>query len=75
MTLSASVWLSATEAEVTTWGASWAERALTSSYADRARELGVTDGTLQRISDGWREWSRSPDAWLLMPHGELLARP
>ena len=46
-----------------------------SDFADHARRVGAADdAALQRIADGWHEWSTHPDGWLLMPHGTLLAR-
>jgi hypothetical protein len=42
-------------------------RDITEQKADQA--------ALQRIADGWLEWAAAPDGWLLMPHGEILARP
>lgn len=73
--LSASTWLFETDAQREWWGGSWAERVLHSSYADHALEQGLADrATLERISAGWREWIEAEDGWLLMPHGELLAR-
>lgn len=71
----ASVWLYA-DAEDRSWFAdSWAQRATESDFARHALDHGLADpGELQRIADGWREWAGSEDGWLLMPHGEILAR-
>ncbi|MCT9820912.1 methyltransferase domain-containing protein [Microbacterium sp. W1N] len=71
----ASLWLFETPADRAWWGGAWADRALHSSFADNARRLGLADdAALQRISDAWREWAAADDGWLLMPHGEVLAR-
>lgn len=75
VTVSASTWLFETDEQRAWWGGSWADRALHSSYADHALEQGIADrADLERISAGWREWAASEDGWLLMPHGEILAR-
>ena len=72
---SASVWLYESPAEREWWGGLWADRALKSSFAEHAVTYGVTDRAgLERIADGWREWAAAEDGWLLMPHGEVLAR-
>ena len=73
--VSASTWLFETDEQRAWWGGSWADRALHSSYAHHALEQGIADrADLERISAGWREWAASEDGWLLMPHGEILAR-
>lgn len=72
---SASVWLYESDADRQWWGSMWADRVRSSAFADHALRLGITDPRgLERISDGWREWAASPDGWLLLPHGEVLAR-
>jgi SAM-dependent methyltransferase len=72
---SASVWLYESPAEREWWGGLWADRALKSSFADHAVAHGITDRAgLERIAEGWREWAAADDGWLLMPHGEVLAR-
>ncbi|MCP2637701.1 methyltransferase domain-containing protein [Microbacterium sp. HD4P20] len=70
----ASTWLFEDEADRAWWGGMWADRVLQSAFADAARATGADDALLHRISDGWREWAASEDGWLLMPHGEILAR-
>lgn len=71
---SASLWLFETPEDRAWWGGAWADRVLKSSFAASARAIGADDDTLQRISDGWREWAAADDGWLLMPHAEILAR-
>ncbi|MEZ3159468.1 methyltransferase domain-containing protein [Microbacterium sp. BWT-B31] len=72
---SASVWLFETPEDRAWWGDAWAARALHSSFAEHAVALGAADtARLERIAEGWREWAASPDGWLVMPHGEVLAR-
>jgi ubiquinone/menaquinone biosynthesis C-methylase UbiE len=75
ITPSASVWLFATAEDRAWFGDSWAQRATESDYAHQALERGLADrDRLARIADGWRAWAAAPDGWLLMPHGEILAR-
>lgn len=72
---SASVWVFDTPEKREWWGGMWADRVLSSAFAQHARELGLADdATLRRISDAWREWAAHPDGWILLPHGEVLAR-
>lgn len=72
---SASIWLFESPEARAWWGGAWADRALHSSFADNAQRLGLADrATLERISAAWREWAADEDAWLLMPHGEVIAR-
>lgn len=72
---SASVWVFDTPDKRAWWGGMWADRVLASAFAGHARRLGLADdAVLQRISDAWREWADHPDGWILLPHGEILAR-
>lgn len=75
VTSSASLWLFESPEDRAWWGGMWADRALQSSFADHAQSHGIADrAALERISEGWREWAADEDGWLLMPHGEVLAR-
>ncbi|MCR2809570.1 MULTISPECIES: methyltransferase domain-containing protein [unclassified Microbacterium] len=75
VTATASVWLFESDEDRQWWGSAWAERAVASSFAENALSLGVTDRSgLARIAEAWRLWAASPDGWLLMPHGEVIAR-
>lgn len=72
---SGDVWCYASDAEVAWWSDLWADRVMYSGFAGQAIERGVADRVdLQRMSDAWREWGTTPDAWCLIPHGEILAR-
>lgn len=72
---SASVWVFDTPEKRAWWGGMWADRVVASAFADHALRLSLADdATLQRISDAWREWAAHPDGWILLPHGEILAR-
>ena len=75
VTAGASAWCFATDEDRAWWGGLWADRALRSTYATQSLALGLADeGTLERISDGWRAWSAEPDGWFAILHGEILAR-
>ena len=53
----------------------WEARVLQSAFAGDALGKGVaTQDELEEISRAWREWAGSPEGWLAMPHGEVLAR-
>jgi hypothetical protein len=53
----------------------WADRVLQSAFASDAVGKGfATRADLERISQAWSEWSVNPDALMMMPHGEILAR-
>jgi len=70
----ASLWLYEDAADRAWWGGMWADRVLRSAFAESARAIGADDALLQLISDGWREWAAAEDGWLMLPHGEILAR-
>ncbi|WP_423923431.1 methyltransferase domain-containing protein [Frigoribacterium sp. 2-23] len=72
---SASVWCFASDAERTWWGESWAARALESAfYADALAKGAANDAELHEIAQAWLDWRNDPAGWLLMPHGEIIAR-
>jgi ubiquinone/menaquinone biosynthesis C-methylase UbiE len=71
---SSSTWCYATPADRAWWGGLWADRVLHSALATQARAAGVEQATLERIAAGWRAWAATPDGWLSLVHGELLAR-
>ncbi len=76
ITSSASLWLFETDEDRAWWGGMWAERILSSAFADNAIRLGLAERSdLERISEGWTRWAADPDGWMLMPHAEILARP
>ncbi len=71
----ASLWTYATPEQTAWWGGVWARRSLESRFATQALARGLaTRGDLERISGDWLGWSRHPDAWFAMTHGELVAR-
>jgi SAM-dependent methyltransferase len=76
VTPSASVWCFATDEDREYWGGMWADRVVTSTFAEQAVHSGLsTRDDLQRMSDAFRAWMASADGWFLVPHGEILCRP
>lgn len=74
-TASASAWCFATPEDREWWGGSWAERVVSSAYALRAVELGLsTSERNEAVADRWRQWASDPDGWMSITSGELLAR-
>lgn len=72
----AGVWCFSSPEDVAWWGETWAERVVNSSMANQARERGLaSDKDLGRLSQGWRRWASSPEAWFVVVHGELLCSP
>jgi len=72
---SASVWCYPAGEDAAWWGGMWADRILTSDLARQLLAAGwATEADLNRISEAWRGWSRSADAWIAILHGEILAR-
>lgn len=68
-------WLYATGAERGWLSEVWAERIVSSAFAEQAVAYGLADtARLERISAGWRTWGASSDGWFVMPHGEIIAR-
>ncbi|AWL41684.1 MULTISPECIES: methyltransferase domain-containing protein [unclassified Streptomyces] len=75
ITPSAGAWCYAGE-DRTWWSGLWADRTTASAYAERAVEGGhATAGQLAAVADAWRAWGEEPDAWFMVPHGEVLCRP
>lgn len=70
---SSSTWCYATPPEREWWAGLWAERVCDSALTTQLRDIGVSDGELREIADGWRRWSEYPDAWFSVLHGEVLA--
>ncbi|MCH7230434.1 class I SAM-dependent methyltransferase [Glycomyces sp. L485] len=57
------------------WSDLWSDRALHSSFAAQAQAGGhATRRDLEAIAEAWRAWGARPDAWLMIPHGQILCR-
>jgi SAM-dependent methyltransferase len=75
VTASGSVWVFESDRDREWWGGAWAERAVRSTFAAHAIESGhSTHAELEWIAAAWRAWTADPDAWFLMPHGQVIAR-
>ncbi|KAB1660367.1 class I SAM-dependent methyltransferase [Pseudoclavibacter chungangensis] len=74
-TVTASVWAFADPSSRAWWGGMWSRRILESDIARHAVELGLADRPeLEAISRAWSTWASSPDGWIALTHGEVLAR-
>ncbi|MCH2624984.1 MAG: methyltransferase domain-containing protein [Acidimicrobiales bacterium] len=72
--ISASAWSYWTEEDRENWGFSWAERCLTTSFAEQALEYGyATRAELEEIAKGWRAWAKNPSGYFHFINGEALA--
>lgn len=72
----ASLWCFSSDVDREWWGGMWETRVLESNFAADALNNGfATQQQLHEIADAWREWADDPEAWMSMPHGEVLCRP
>jgi hypothetical protein len=70
---SASAWCFSTQPEREWWGRAWAERVLTTSFAEQAVGYGLaTRAQLHDIAAAWLRWVDTDDGWFGMLQGELL---
>ncbi len=75
ITASSSTWLKDTPQAAATWGRTWTDRAVKSSFATQAVDYGLaTEDDLSAISEAWNEWGTHEAAWFMIPHGEILIR-
>lgn len=73
--VSSSTWTFADDADRTWWGDLWAERAVSSGFAEQAVEYGfATSEELTSIADAWRDWAASDAGLIVLVHGEVLAQ-
>jgi SAM-dependent methyltransferase len=70
-----STWTYADPQSCAWWGGLWADRCELSALADQAIAYGLaTRAELGAIAAALRAWSNEPDAFFMVPHGEILAR-
>ncbi|GAA1606983.1 methyltransferase domain-containing protein [Kribbella sancticallisti] len=69
----ASNWTFANPEDRAWWGGMWADRILESDLARQALAGGVPEEDLRRISAAWRAWADTPDGFISLLHGEILA--
>lgn len=69
-----STWTYTAGESALTWGKTWSDRILDSALTGQLIESGLASiDELRGISQAWLEWSRSPDAWFMVPSAEILA--
>ena len=70
-----STWTYADPQSCAWWGSLWADRCELSSLGEQAIAYGLsTRQELAAIASAFRAWSKQPDAFFMVPHGEVLAR-
>lgn len=75
LTVSSSNWTFSTREERLWWGGLWADRTVSSSFAEQALEYELsTTEELEAIAAGFRQWANTDDAVFLAVNGEVLAR-
>jgi ubiquinone/menaquinone biosynthesis C-methylase UbiE len=73
--VSSSTWTYADPETCRWWGNLWADRCELSGLGDQIVEYGLADrAELKAIGDAFRRWAEQPDAYISVPHGEVLAR-
>ena len=75
VTVSATTVLFHERAVVENWGLSWAERVTHSALDTQAVEYGLaTIAELETIAEGWRRWTREPQAFFFYVNVEAIGR-
>jgi ubiquinone/menaquinone biosynthesis C-methylase UbiE len=75
VTYVAEVWSHSAPDRRVWWGGMWARRILESDMGRQAVEEGYASRQdLERISAGWKAWSRDPDGVFVVPRGAVLCR-
>lgn len=75
VTFTTSTWTFATPDDRAWWSDIWAERSVSSAFAEQAVRYGLaTRNDLTAIAEAWRRWGDNPDAVLILVHGELICR-
>lgn len=68
-----STWTYGTDEARRWWGEGWAARVMDSTFAQQCDASGLPLARREAMRGAWLEWSRRPDGWFVMVHGELLA--
>ena len=51
----------------------WKDRVLQSDFKENAIKMGLaSDEDIKRISDAWRDFPSTQDAWHMVVHGEVI---
>lgn len=75
VTVSATTVLFHERSAVENWGLSWAERVTHSALATQAVEYALaTPADLEAIAEGWRRWTRTPQAFFFYVNIEAIGR-
>jgi len=72
--VTASVWCYADAGATAWWGGSQADRVSGLTFVAQAAEHGLDEAGVREVAEAWRAWGGHPDAWFVVPHGELLVR-
>jgi len=74
VTYGSSTWTFASFEDRTWWSDLWAERCVSSSFAQQAVDYGIASAAeLASVADGWRIWGQDPEALFIAIHGEVIA--
>lgn len=69
----ASVWCFATEDDRRWWAGLWADRTLSSAFAQQALARDLADQEqLEAMALAWRDWMLAEDGWFAVLNGEIL---
>ncbi len=73
--VSSSTWTYADPTSCAWWGRLWADRCELSAFGTQTVAYGLATGDdLRAFAAAFREWADRPDAYFMVPHGEVLAR-
>lgn len=76
VTPSASTQLYATDEGRASWAGTWAGRTTGKPLGEQiVREGWADEAELASIAQAWTDWAEDRDAWFVLLHGEILARP
>jgi len=71
---SSSTWTFADAVSCAWWGGLWADRCELSAITEQAITYGLsTRDELAAMAAAFRAWARKPDAYFMVPHGEIVA--
>jgi ubiquinone/menaquinone biosynthesis C-methylase UbiE len=71
--VTSSTWTYADPESCAWWGGLWADRCELSQLGDQVVAYGLsTREELSAIARAWRAWAQQPDAFFMVPHGELV---
>lgn len=75
LTSTAGTWCYSSEQERRWWGELWAQRCVSSDFAQQALATRMTSSDeLEHLAASWRRWAQTPDGWFVVVHGEILVQ-